>query len=191
MVKIPLSIQKNYKKVMNEVIKDLSDDITVVSAPQKIDCPNCVYDSVSKKSTGIYDTSFSAPITVFSGTSSERTVSPVSFTRGRCPVCFNEGVLVIENKATIRGRFDFFPDAVSTGPGKGLVPEPYGRDGKTYSQITAHCKYYELLLNATYVEFFGVKYGFIFPPLLSGIGIDAVVNCWVTPLETDSRVKNV
>lgn len=188
MVKIPNSIKNNYKKIINEVVFDLSHDVVVYSPPSLVDCPNCIYDSVNKKSTGVFDTSFVAPVTLFTGTSSQRTVTPTSFSRGRCPICFNEGTLKALVKTTIQGIFSFYPD--TNGGTDGLIPEPYGIDGKIHAQLKTNCQHYELLLNADYVEYSGVKYGFTYKPLLSGIGIDAIVNCWLTQLDTDSRIKN-
>ena len=192
MKRIPVSIQKRYKKVMNQVVEDLSNTIIVYSPSDKVECPNCYYDSVTNKSSGVFDSSFVSSVTIFSGTSSEQVITPISFTNGRCPVCFGNGFLERELSTTIKALIDFFPSELRDQRGSdiGLSWYPYGRDGKSYVQLKTHKKYYNLLLNALFVEHAGVRYEFVQHPLFSGVGLDALVICWIIPVGTDSRVQN-
>lgn len=191
MTRVPISVQKNYKKIMNDVVRDFSDNVIVTSPSTKVDCPNCIFDHQTGKSAGLFDTTFVSPVVVFAGTSSEQTITPTSFDRMRCPICLGEGALERSMRTTIKALIDFFPSEIrdQRGDDMGLTWTPYGRDGKSYAILKTHEKHYELLLNALQFEFRGVKYEPIYPTLTSGVGIDALALCWIVPVGTGARIQ--
>ena len=186
MPKIPISVQKKYREIIQEVVKDLSNDVTVLNPSDIVNCPNCYYDERTGKSSGVFDASFVVSVVVFGGTSSERTVVPSSFTRGRCPVCFGEGKLEATSVSVIKVLIDFFPREVGFPPG--MESTHYGRDGKVFATLKAHKKYYEILLKSLGIIYRGKRYEVIFPPVFTGVGIDALVTCFIVPIDTDARV---
>jgi len=189
MPKVPLSVQQRYQSIIREVVEDLSNDVTVLNPAARVNCPDCLYDSVTNKSSGIFDSSFVAPVTVFAGTSSERTISPTAFSRGRCPICFGEGQLEATSTTVIKALIDFFPDELRA-ENSGLHPESFGRDGRTYIILKAHSKYYETLLNAIAVLHEGIRWELVKSPVFTGVGIDSIVTCWLVQVATDGRITN-
>lgn len=185
---IPKSIQKEYKKLMNQVVLDLSDSIVVYNPSTIVDCPNCFYDITSNKSAGVYDTGFVAPVTLFSGTTSEVTIEPQPFDSYMCPVCWGEGKLEATSSTTISALIDFFPEELYAADVK-YDPLPYGRDGKAYIIVKTSEKNYDLLLNCLYIMVNNVRYEKIKPPLYDGVGINALVLCWFTQVATDARIS--
>jgi hypothetical protein len=186
MPRVPKSVQKRYRKVIQEVVEDLSDEITILNPSSVVDCPDCYLDELTGKSSNVFDVGFLVPVVVFAGTSSERTITPTPFTRGRCPICFGEGKLEATSVSTIKALIDFFPNEVGFPPG--LEYAPYGRDGKVFAILKTHERHYEVLLNSLGIVFRGKRYEVIFPPVFTGVGLDALVSCWIVPIDTDSRV---
>jgi hypothetical protein len=173
---------------MNQVVVDLSDSIVVYNPSIIVSCPNCLYDIVTNKSSGIFNASFSGPIILFSGTTSQITIDPQPFDSYMCPVCWGEGKLEATSYATINALVDFFPEELYAADAK-YDPLPYGKDGKTYIIVKTSEKNYDILLNCLYISFNGIRYEKIKPPLYDGIGINALVICWFTQVATDARIS--
>lgn len=185
---IPISIQQEYKKYINQVVSDLGREIDVLSSLTTVVCPNCYWDGVTNKSSGVFDSSFVSPVTVFSSTSAERTITPIPFTRGRCPVCFGEGKLVAHSVTTITANISYYPEELG-GKSEEYNVEPFGKDGKSYIILKTHEKNYSLLLNCDAIFINDVRYEKVRPPVYDGVGIHALAVCWFVEISTDARIE--
>jgi hypothetical protein len=91
------SLKNSFNTGFNNLIDSLGKIIKIQNG--KIDCPNCIYDKVLKKSSGVYDTSNSY------GVGSEYNKP---FSNGQqCPVC--QGVGTITQWSTITGLVNWKP----------------------------------------------------------------------------------
>ena len=124
---ISKKIKKDFKKIVEQLVTDLSQPLTIVQeSPLFVDCPNCIWDSINKKSSNVFDASFSGPITIFTATDQERTISPISFSAGRCPVCIGEGQLFTTKEICIAAMVNFISVADRGGRYFDL---PAGKEG--------------------------------------------------------------
>ena len=94
------TVKKVFKERMDELLVDLGRIITLHLKPSVADCPNCLFDSIRKRSKNIYNSANSNPL----GTLNK------PFARGkRCPVCSGQGVLRTARRvnytATISSKF--------------------------------------------------------------------------------------
>ena len=81
---ITRKMKQDYKKKMQQLVTDLSQDLVVIQeSPMFVDCPNCIWDSINKKSSNVFDSTFVTPVGIFADTDQSRTVNPISFTEGR------------------------------------------------------------------------------------------------------------
>lgn len=168
-------IKKDYKRLMSQLIRDLSQELTIVQeSPMFVDCPNCIWDSINKKSSNFFDASFTSPITIFASTSEERIVNPVQFTEGRCPVCIGEGQLFTAKEICIPAMVNFFS---GTGLRRGLfVSTAAGKEGMNLLVIKTLSCHYELLLNnEVFFIHNNIKCVKFKPPFLRGLGGEDVV----------------
>lgn len=171
---ITSKIKKDYKKKVQQLVSDLSQDLVVVQeSPLFVDCPNCIFDSINKKSSNVMDSTFVTPVIIFSGTSEERTVSPVTFNEGRCPVCIGEGQLFTNKELCIRAMINFFSE---TGRRGQFLSLPAGKEGVSLVIIkTLACNYEVLLNNEVFFIHNNVKLSKFKPPFLRGLGGDDAV----------------
>lgn len=92
---ISKKVKNDFKKLTQQLVSDLSQPLVIVQESNMfVDCPNDIWDSINKKSSNVFDASFVTPVTIFVGTDQQRTINPIPFTAGRCPVCFETGTLV-------------------------------------------------------------------------------------------------
>jgi hypothetical protein len=171
---ITSKIKKDYKKKVQQLVSDLSQDLVVVQeSPLFVDCPNCVFDSINKKSSNVMDSTFVTPVIIFPGTSEERTVSPVTFNEGRCPVCIGEGQLFTNKELCIRAMINFFSE---TGRRGQFLSLPAGKEGLSLVIIkTLACNYEVLLNNEVFFIHNNVKLSKFKPPFLRGLGGDDAI----------------
>jgi hypothetical protein len=155
------SIRKKYKDLIKEVVNDLHKPILVYLEPEKEDCPNCIYDALNRRSSGKFDSTFTAPTTIFG-----ETISPQSFTRGRCPVCLGVGYLEQEVKRNVKALVKWNPDASSD-----LEVLPVGREGSAVVRIKVLRADFDLIMDAIYFLVDGVRCELVRPPTIRGLGI--------------------
>jgi len=172
-------IKKIYRKLINQTIEDLNKPVVIHLEPIKVDCPNCLYDTLNKKSSGVFDTSFVAPVVIFGDT-----INPISFDRGRCPVCFGEGVLTSENTRNIKAL-------VKWNPGGTIENIPIGREGAPLVRIKAKRTEYDHILSAEYFVVDGVRCEKVQPPTIRGLGTEEVlVTVLLVAVEPGSSVSS-
>jgi hypothetical protein len=183
-------IKNEFKKLTQRLVMDLSQELTIVQeSPLFVDCPNCVWDSINKKSSNIFDATFTAPVTVFAMTDQSRTISPVSFTGGRCPVCIGEGQLFTSEELCIPAMVNFYsPDDDRRG---GFVQMAAGKEGKNGLLIKTLACHYELLLNNEIFKVHnGIKCEKFTPPILRGLGgEEAITECVMLTVEVGQRTS--
>ena len=168
-----------YKDLMRQVIKDLGQSVSLYHDPDVADCPNCIWDRVSKKSKNIFDSSFVTPVTIF-----ETLISPQSFTRGRCPVCKGEGKLYNYTPIIVQAL-------VKWDPGKSDSERTVaGVEGFNVVRIKARKTYYEKIRDCNYAIIDGVRSELVKPPILRGLGKqDEVVVAYFEAVEVGKSVK--
>lgn len=170
------SIRKTYKDLIKQVIQDLHKPIFVFLTPDKEDCPNCLYDSVNKVSSGNFDSSFVAPVTIFGNT-----VNPQSFTRGRCPVCYGDGHLEQEVKRNVKALVKWNP----RGSRKDMEVLPVGREGKAVVRIKVARDDLDLVTGSEYFLVDGVRCELLQPPTIRGLGTqEELVVAFLMEVET-------
>lgn len=186
---VPKRVQKNFAKTLQQVVKDLAQPFVIVQeSPMFVDCPNCIWDSINKKSSNIFDASFTSPTTIFASTDQERTISPVSFTMGRCPVCIGEGQLFTDKEVCIQAMVTLKDLSRIEG---GFMNLPAGKEGSNLVLIKTHACHYELLLNNhIFVIHEGVKCEKFRPPIVRGLGgEEAIAEMWLLTSEIGERTS--
>jgi hypothetical protein len=154
------AIKKAYVKYIKDTIEDLNRSVDVYLPPEAMDCPNCLYDPINKKSTGVVDPLFVTSVVIFG-----QTISPQSFTRGRCPICKGEGVLTSEVKRSVKCLVKWQPD----GPDD-LEIIPSGREGASVVRLKALPSNYNNFINAIYYVVDGTKCEAISSPNIRALG---------------------
>ena len=173
------AIRNTYKTLIKQVVKDLGESIYIYSAPSVADCPNCHWDRASKTSKGIFDASFVTPVEIFS-----ETISPISFTRGRCPVCKGDGRL-----------FDYSPRIVRAlvkwaSSDSELEKTVVGDEGQAIVRTKIRASYYSLIRDCDYAIIDGVKCTLHTPPVYRGLGEqDELVVAYFQAVEVGKSVK--
>lgn len=186
---ISKQIQRKFNKIIQQVVADLSESLIVVQeSPMFVDCPNCLWDSINKKSSNVFDSSFVAATTIFVGTDQERTINPVSFTLGRCPVCLGEGQLFTTSEVCIPALINFVTPGARNGP---IYQElPAGKEGSVVVTVKTHACFYDLLTsNNIFVVHGNIKCEKFMPPIVRGMGgEEALVEMWLLTSESGERV---
>lgn len=164
---VPGRVKKQYKKLIQQLVLDLSAQLGIVQeSPLFVDCPNCIWDSINKKSSNVFDASFTASTVVFLATDQERTISPISFTFGRCPVCIGEGQLFTQKEVCIPAMVNFIS---ATNPG--YFDLPAGKEGVNFILVKTLACHYELLTNnQIFVVNNNTKCEKFRPPFVRGLG---------------------
>lgn len=171
---IPTAVKKHFKKVTQQIVKDLSQPMTIVQeSPFFVDCPNCIWDSINKKSSNVFNASFSGSTVIFSGTDQQRTITPVSFTSGRCPVCIGEGQLFTTREICIPAMINF----IASGEfGSKYFDLPAGKEGVNFAVVKTLACYYDLLArNDVFIVHGNIKCEKYRPPLVRGLGGEEAV----------------
>jgi hypothetical protein len=156
-----------YKTAQRQMVADLSVDITIGLEPTEVECPNCRYTRMDDSSIATHR-SFVGTVTVFAGTSCERTISSTPFRR-TCPVCKGKGKLQCASEVTIPAmvnwdpsRFDSSSDAIPDTPA-GLSPQKVIR-------IKTDIDYWEYIYKAKYYMINDVRFESIQAPYRRGMG---------------------
>lgn len=162
-------MKKDYKKKIQQLVTDLSQDLVVIQeSPMFVDCPNCIWDSINKKSSNVFDSTFVSSSLIFPGTSEERSISPISFSEGRCPVCIGEGQIFTNKEICIKAMINFFSE---TGRRGSFMSEAAGKEGVSLVVVkTLPCNYDLLLNNEVFFMHTNVKMAKFKPPFLRGLG---------------------
>lgn len=207
---IPSNLKKEFKKGFDEYIKKMGRTVEAYLEPFSVDCPNCIYDNLQKKSSNVYDQNFKKPINIFPGTTVQRQVYPAPFNvttvsgvqydpslpnpkilkTSVCPVCKGFGILTSDN-------VQCFQAVVTRGISKTDVEGPdmvdlsAGLDGIDIIRLKSFSCNYSIVRDAKYFKVEGIKAKTEVPPRLKGLGSDAIVEVYLTTVQEDisSSVK--
>jgi hypothetical protein len=166
--------KKDFKKITQQLVLDLSQPLRIIQeSPSFVDCPNCVWDSINKKSSNVYQSSFTTPIIIFPSTDQERTVGPTPFSEGRCPVCIGEGQLFTAKEICIPAMINYISH---NDRGGRFTDLPAGKEGMNFLIVKTLACNYELLLNNTiFMVHNAVKCEKFSPPIVRGLGGEEAV----------------
>jgi len=184
---ITKNIKRDFKRNIQQLVRDLSQPFVIIQeSPMFVDCPNCIWDSINKKSANIFDASFTSPETIFVGTDQQRTITPVPFDSGRCPVCIGEGQLFTTKELTIPAMINYVS---SWRFGSEYYDLPVGKEGVNFAIVKTLSCYYELLAqNSIFIIHNRIKVEKFKPPFVRGIGgEDAVVQMAVQTVEAGEQ----
>lgn len=174
------SIRKLYKELITQIVLDLHKVIVAHMPPEKVDCPNCLWDSANKKSSGTFNSTFVSPVNIFGDV-----VSPVSFNRGRCPVCFGVGFLSKAIDRNIKALVKWNPK--SSQP---LDITPAGREGEPVVRVKVLRADFDTLVGAESFTVDGVRCELNQPPTIRGLGTqEELVVAFLLSTEVGSDVK--
>jgi hypothetical protein len=174
------AIRKVYKDLIKQVVADLNKPILAFLPPTAVDCPNCHYDTINRKSSGQFDSGFIVPVEIFGNT-----ISPISFSRSRCPVCFGEGQLTSNVTRNLKGLVKWNPRGADD-----FEILPAGREGKPIVRIKVLRSDFDTLVDSKYFEVDGVRCELIQPPTIRGLGTqEELVVAFLLATEVGSDVK--
>jgi len=160
--------KKRFKKTIQGVVKGLGRKITVYLTDRLSECPNCYYDKLNDRSSGIAKVAPS---------------SPTYFTVGRCPVCRGRGVITTSRKKCINANIIWNPPREILNS---LNFNEAGYVGATKVQIKTDPCYLELIRDCKKIIVDGVSCKVASPPLRRGLGNESLL---VTILFTEDTMK--
>lgn len=173
-------IRKTYHNLITQVVADLSKTILAHMPPDKEQCPNCLWDAINNKSSGTFNSTFVTPVVIFGNT-----ISPSSFTRGRCPICFGVGYLTSPVIRNIKALVKWNPKGSSA-----LEITPAGREGAPVVRIKVPRVNFDSIVSAEYFTVDGVKCELNEPPTIRGLGTqEELVVAFLLATEVGSDVK--
>lgn len=156
--KVGSKAKKRWQQSMSRLIDGLGRRIIVYLQEKRSECPNCYYDKMHDKSSGIPKVDSS---------------SPTYFTAGRCPVCAGRGVRVTARKRCIEGMVIWNPQGGSAQ--NSLTFSEAGFEGATSVEIKTNVCYLDLIKESKYVVIDGVTCQLSNPPTIRGIGDKSVL----------------
>jgi len=154
-----------FKKSVKNLVSGLSREVIVYSRDLRSECPNCYYDKVSGKSSGIYKAGGSKYFAV-----------------GRCPVCRGKGVITTSRKRAIKGLVIWNPR------GEALNVSTFteaGMGGATKVEIKTDPRYLDLIKDCKHVVIDGITCKFAGPPIIRGLGNKALL---ISSFFTDDKL---
>lgn len=144
--------KNKFRKTIQGVVKGLSRKIAIYLSDKRAECPNCYYDKVNDRSSGVCKVSPS---------------DPYYFVVGRCPVCKGRGVIVTSRKKYIVANVVWNPSSESLNV---IDFSEAGKEGVTKVQIKTNPCYLELIRDCKKAVIDGVSCRIASPPLLRGLG---------------------
>ena len=173
-------IRRTYKTLIKQVVEDLNKPIIVSLPPETANCPNCIYDSINKKSSGTYDSTFVTPVDVFG-----KTIQPQPSFRNRCPVCLGVGYLTNAIDRNVKALVKWNPGAADD-----IESTPIGREGAAIVRIKVLRTDFDLVKNGISFLVDGVRYELIRPPTIRGLGTqEELVVAFLQEVEPGTNVK--
>lgn len=171
--RISKRVKEKHKKAIRSIIKGLSRKVEVYKQPRKLECPNCYFDKFTESSTG------KCKWTVFEAMTKQGEYEDGDgdglrykyFKFGRCPVCRGQGYLTTQRKIWADCIVTWDPQA-----GRNSVTyTPAGTEGSTIVQLKTDTKNYDLFKNSSRIVVDGVECKLSKPPILRGLGTQAVL----------------
>jgi hypothetical protein len=203
-IKIPTELKKEFAQGFDEYIKAMGRRIEVYLEPTKVDCVNCLFDPIQKKSANIYNEEFRRPVNIFPGTPFQQKVYPAPFnvtsvsgvqydpaladpkilTVSICPVCKGSGILVHDNVISFIGVF-----TIGKSGNPGFEDLPPGRDGIQYARIKTFSSNYSVCRESKYFIVDGIQYKIEIPARLKGLGSQTITELYLSEVEVTPSIS--
>ncbi|MBW1799218.1 MAG: hypothetical protein JRJ85_00680 [Deltaproteobacteria bacterium] len=158
------AIGKKFGRIIKNVIKELSKQIEIISIEPDHPCPNCFFDSVSGKSSGVC---------------SHGPELPGYFLHGNCPICHGKGVITQENKVCINAAVVWRGAGTSTSDENDLVFNDYGLEGRSIARLKTDICHLNLFKSCDYIIVENVKCTLYNPPIVRGLAGKHVLIAYV------------
>ena len=173
--RISKSVKQKHQKAIRNVINGLSRKVEVYKQSRKLECPNCFFDRFTHASTGKCKwTPVQAIIKQQEWEDAgNTTVRYKYFLKGRCPVCNGKGYLEVLRKRWVDALVTWDPSA--RGYGNSITYTPAGSEGSTIVALKTQPKYFDLFKNSTKIIVDGIECKLSKPPLLRGLGTQAIL----------------
>ncbi len=173
--RISKRVKRKHQKTIRNVIKGLSRQVEVQKQPKKYECPNCYYDKFTDNSTGKCKwTAYEAIQKQGEYESNGGTgLRYKYFKYGRCPVCRGQGYLTSVRKQWVDCLVTWDPGA--RGSRNSITYTPAGTEGSTIVQLKTDPDYYNLFKNSDKIYVDGVECKISKPPIMRGLGTQAVL----------------
>ena len=168
MRKIGRKTKERFKKSIQNLVSGLSREVVVYSKDLRSECPNCYYDKVNDRSSGVCKVD------------SEK---PNYFVTGRCPVCYGKGVITTSRKRTIKGLVIWNPQGDRLNA---LAFTEAGTGGATRVEVKMDIIYLDLIKSCKHVVIDGIICKLANPPIIRGLGNKSVL---VGEFFTDAKSK--
>jgi hypothetical protein len=171
--RISKRVKEKHQKTIRNVIKGLSRKVEVYKQPKKLECPNCYYDKFTDASTG------KCKWTVVEAMTHQAEYAALGnediryryFKYGRCPVCRGQGYLTIQRKTWADCIVSWDPSASKNS----ITYTAAGTEGSTIVELKTDPKNYDLFKNSSRIVVDGVECKLSRPPILRGLGTQAVL----------------
>lgn len=179
--------KERHRRTIRNVIDGLGRKVTVYKQPIKSECPNCFFDKMTGRSTG------KCKWTPAEALAKNDTTRYKYFLRGRCPICKGQGYLEVQRRTWVNCLVTW--DPMQRGYGNQLTYTPAGTEGSTIVQLKTNPKYYDTFKNCIKILVDGVECKISRPPILRGLGVQAVmvVTAFTTEkpqLDSDEIIKD-
>jgi len=155
--RIGTKAKSKWKQGMARLVDGLGRRVLVYLPDRRSECPNCYYDKVHAKSSGICKVSPS---------------NPNYFTIGRCPVCYGLGVLTTTVRRCIHAMVIWDPQGNAIN---NLTFSPAGMEGATTVELKTDICHLDVIKQAKYVSIDGIRCKLSHPPIVRGVGGKAVL----------------
>ena len=168
-------VKDKHKQAIRNVVKGLSRKVLVYKQPKKLECPNCYYDKFTEHSTGKCKwTPLEAAQKQQEWVDAGHTDLKYKYFKfGRCPVCRGDGYISVQRKTWVDALVTWDPGA--RGSQNTLTYTAAGTEGSTIVQLKCDPKYYDLFKNCKRIEVDGVECKISKPPILRGLGVQAIL----------------
>jgi hypothetical protein len=192
--RISQKAKRNFQKGIKNVIKGLSRRVLIYMHSKKSECPNCLFSKFDNRSTGtckwtLIETIQKQALWVAAGNTS---IKYKYFLRGRCPVCTGKGYLEVLRKRWVDCLITWNPQGRY---GNEMVYTIAGSEGSTIVALKTDPNHFDLFKNCDKIVIDGVECKLSRPPLLRGLGNQAVLTIMAFTTEkpkvdTDEIIKD-
>jgi hypothetical protein len=166
---------KYQKRIRDVVINGLGRSVTVYRQPIKNECPNCYYDKLTDTSTGTCSWTYSETLQKQADyeAANGQGLRYKYFVKGRCPVCAGRGYLEVHRRTTLEAKITW--DPTTMGSGNATTYTAAGTEGSTLIELKTHPKYLNTFKNCLKVIVDGIECRLSKPPLVRGLGNQALL----------------
>ena len=167
--------KERFRKTIRDVIKGLSRKVAVYQQPSKNECPNCYYDKMTDSSTGKckWTPAQAQQKQTEWQAAGNTTIRYKYFLKGRCPICKARGYLETIRRRWVDCLVTWNPNQRSVG--NEMTYTPAGSEGSTIVALKTDPKNYDLFKNCDKIVIDGVECKLSRPPILRGLGNQAVL----------------